>query len=121
MREAPRQQMMTVTGMVGPKIDLSSVLITSELAEWDFARLSTSDPPVRIRVPELTLKERIFIDQLLPRLEKDPVKVQKKLRFLLDKTQNESEEKLRSYLLFQRHYPFWERYPYKGRPSILTQ
>jgi hypothetical protein len=102
-----RQQMMTVTGIVGSKVDLSSVLITSQLTEWEFARLSISDPPVRIRVPELTLKERIFIDQLLPRLEKQPAKVQQRLRFLLDKTRGESEEKLRSYLLFQRHYPFW--------------
>jgi hypothetical protein len=102
-----RQQMMTVTGVVGAKTDLSSVLVTSNLVEWDFARLSISDPPVRIKVPELTLKERIFIDQLLPKLEKEPAKVQQKLRFLLDKTQNDSEEKLRSYLLFHRHYPFW--------------
>jgi len=102
-----RQQMMTVTGIVGSKTDLPSVLVTSQLVDWDFARLSISDPPVRIKVPELTLKERIFIDQLLPRLEKEPATVQRKLRFLLDKTKDESEEKLRSYLLFQRHYPFW--------------
>lgn len=102
-----RQQMMTVTGIVGQETELSSVLLTSRLVEWDFARLSISDPPVRIKVPELTLKERIFIDQLLPKLQKDPAIVQRKLRFLLDKTQAESEEKLRSYLLFKRHYPFW--------------
>lgn len=102
-----RQQMMTVTGIVGRRTDLSSVLIASKAATWDFSRLSWTDPAVRIRVPELTLKERIFINQLLPKLSNDVETVQRRLGFLLDETQGGSEEKLRNYILFQRHYPYW--------------
>jgi len=102
-----RQQMLTVTGIVGEKTKIQSVLAVSGLADWDFSRLSWADPVVRIRVPELTLKERIFINQLLPKLAKNVATVQRRLGFLLDETQAESEEKLRNYVIFQRHYPYW--------------
>lgn len=102
-----RQQMLTVTGMVGRRTDIESVLTVSKLATWDFSRLSWVDPVVRIRVPELTLKERIFINQLLPKLASNVGTVQKRLGFLLDDTMDGSEEKLRNYILFQRHYPYW--------------
>lgn len=102
-----RQQMLTVTGIVGEKTHIAAILNVPQLATWDLNRLSWNDPPVRIRVPELTLKERIFINQLLPKLESDVTSVQRKLGFFLGATQSESEEKLRNYINFQRHYPFW--------------
>jgi hypothetical protein len=102
-----RQQMLTVTGIVGRRTDIASVLTVSKLATWDFSRLSWIDPVVRISVPELTMKERIFINQLLPKLANNVTTVQRRLGFLLDDTQDGSEEKLRNYILFQRHYPFW--------------
>jgi hypothetical protein len=102
-----RQQMLTVTGMVGLKTEIASAVNASQLGSWDFSRLSWSDPPVRIRVPELTLKERIVINQLLPRLEKQAAAVQKRLNFLVDKSKSESEERLANYIDFERHYPFW--------------
>lgn len=101
-----RQQMLTVTGIVGRQTDIENVLTVSNLANWDFSRLSWSDP-VRIRVPELTLKERIFINQLLPKLASNVTAIQRRLGFLLDDTQDGSEEKLRNYIVFQRHYPYW--------------
>jgi len=102
-----RQQMLTVTGVVGQKADLSGVLTVSGFADWDFSRLTWTDPLVRIRVPELTLKERVFINQLLPKLASDVAAVQRRLGFFLDETQSDSEEKLRNYVSFQRHYPYW--------------
>ena len=102
-----RQQMLTVTGIVGQKTDLNGVLTASGFADWHFSRLTWTDPIVRIRVPELTLKERVFINQLLPKLAGDAAAVQKRLGFFLDDTQSESEEKLRNYIVFQRHYPYW--------------
>jgi hypothetical protein len=101
-----RQQMLTITGILGTKTEIANVLAVSQLATWDFSRLTWTDP-VRIQVPELTLKERIFINQLLPKLAKRVPTVQKRLGFLLDDTDAKSEEKLRNYVLFQRHYPFW--------------
>lgn len=102
-----RQQMLTVTGIIGQKTDLNGVLTVSGFADWDFSRLTWNDPIVRIRVPELTLKERVFINQLLPKLANDAAAVQKRLRFFLDETEDASQEKLRNYITFQRHYPYW--------------
>jgi hypothetical protein len=102
-----RQQMLTITGIIGQKTDLNGVLTASGFADWDFSRLTWTDPAVRIRVPELTLKERVFINQLLPKLANDAAVVQKRLGFFLDETENASEEKLRNYITFQRHYPYW--------------
>lgn len=102
-----KQQMLTVTGIVGSKLDISGILTVSKLADWDFGRLSWEDPVVRIRVPELTMKERIFINQLLPKLEADAAAIQKRLGFRLDDDDDESRAKLRDYVTFQRHYPFW--------------
>jgi hypothetical protein len=101
-----RRQMLTLTGILGTKTEIANVLAVSKLAVWDFSRLTWADP-VRIQVPELTLKERIVINQLLPKLAKSVPTVQRRLGFLLDDTQAKSEEKLRNYVLFQRHYPFW--------------
>jgi putative O-methyltransferase len=101
-----RQQMLTATGLVGTKSEIANVLSVSQLARWEFSRLTWSDP-VRIQVPELTLKERIFIDQLLPKFAKKIPAIQKRLGFLIADTKSDSEEKLRNYVSFQRHYPFW--------------
>lgn len=101
-----RQQMLTATGLVGTKTEIETVLSVSQLARWEFSRLNWTDP-VRIQVPELTLKERIFIDQRLPKLAKNIPIIQKRLGFLLADTETESQERLRNYVLFQRHYPFW--------------
>jgi hypothetical protein len=101
-----RQQMLTITGLLATKSDVANVLTSAQLANWEFSRLQWTDP-VRIQVPELTLKERIFLNQLLPKLSSSVPVLQKKLRFLLAETEAESEEKLRNYVLFERHYPFW--------------
>jgi len=103
---ADGQQMLTVTGMIGRRTIIKNVLNTSELATWEFGRLTWSDP-VRIEVPELTLKERIHINQLLPKLTSNVAAIQKKLSFLLDTTESASLRKLENYVSFQKHYPFW--------------
>jgi hypothetical protein len=103
---ADGQQMLTVTGIVGPRTEIANVLAIANLATWDFGRLTWSDP-VRIDVPDLTLKERIIINQNLPRLTSQIPALQKRLGILVDSTAVRSEAKLRNYVLFQRHYPYW--------------
>jgi hypothetical protein len=103
---ADGQQMLTVTGIVGPRTEIANVLAVSKLAPWDFSRLTWSDP-VRIDVPDLTLKERIVINQNLPRLTSQIPALQKRLGIWVDSTAAKSEARLRNYVLFQRHYPYW--------------
>ena len=77
---------------------------TPGLVGWDFTRLVWNDP-VLIEVPELTLKERIHVNQLLPKHENNISFIHRKLGFQMDKVVEESERKLRNYVSFQRHYP----------------
>jgi hypothetical protein len=103
---ADGQQMFTITGILGRRTEVTNVLHSCELATWEFARLTWSDP-VQIQVPELTFKERIFINQLLPKLTDNVATIQKRLRFLIDSTESASARKLQNYVSFQKHYPFW--------------
>jgi hypothetical protein len=103
---ADGQQMLTVTGIVGTRTAIANILAIAKLATWDFSRLTWSDP-VRIDVPDLTLKERIVINQNLPRLTSQIPALQKQLGIWVDGTATKSEARLRSYVLFQRHYPYW--------------
>ena len=101
---ADGQTMLTLTGIVGKRSKLANIVNTPGLVGWDFTRLVWNDP-VLIEVPELTLKERIHVNQLLPKHENNISFIHRKLGFQMDKVVEESERKLRNYVSFQRHYP----------------
>lgn len=101
---ADGQKMLTLTGIVGKRPNLANIVSAHNLATWDFTRLGWDDP-VAIEVPELTIKERIHVNQLLPKYENDIPFIHRKLGFQVDKKTEESERKLRNYVSFQRHYP----------------
>jgi hypothetical protein len=101
---ADGQKMLTLTGIVGKRTSIANVLVAANLATWDFSRLEWINP-VAIEVPELTLKERIHVNQLLPKHEDNIPFIHRKLGFQVDKSLAESARKLRNYVSFQRHYP----------------
>lgn len=101
---ADGQTMLTLTGFVGKRPKLTNVTGHANLVGWDFTRLGWDDPVV-IEVPELTMKERIHVNQLLPRHETNIAFIHRRLGFQVDSSQQESERKLRNYVSFQRHYP----------------
>jgi hypothetical protein len=101
---ADGQRMLTLTGIVGKRANLINILQLPDLLTWTFSRHSWNDP-VEIEVPELTLKERIHVNQLLPEHENNIAFIHRKLGFQVDKKADESERKLRNYVSFQRHYP----------------
>jgi hypothetical protein len=101
---ADGQRMLTLTGIVGRRANIANVLVTPDLVTWNFSRHHWNDP-VAIEVPELTLKERIHVNQLLPKHEDNIAFIHRKLGFQVGKNVNESERKLRNYVSFQRHYP----------------
>lgn len=101
---ADGQTMLTLTGLVGKRPKLANVTGHANLVGWDFTRLGWDDPVV-IEVPELTMKERIHVNQLLPKHENNIAFIHRRLGFQVDSSQQESERKLRNYVSFQRHYP----------------
>jgi hypothetical protein len=103
-----RQQMFTVTGIVGTKAPIDSVIEKTRLAGWHFRNLDWS-PPMLIKVPELTVKERICINQLLPKSKNDLKAIHGGLGFQLHPDEVESENELAQYVTFYRHYPHFGR------------
>jgi hypothetical protein len=101
---ADGQAMITVTGIVGPRPAIENLLQSCRLSVWNYARLSWHSP-VEIEVPELTLKERIHVNQLLPKYQNDAAEIQRKIGIFVDETEEKSLAKLRSYISFYRHYP----------------
>lgn len=101
---ADGQKMLTLTGIVGKRPNLANILNNPNLLGWNFTRLVWNDP-VAIEVPELTMKERIHVNQLLPKHENNIAFIHRKLGFQVDNKTEESERKLRNYVSFQRHYP----------------
>ncbi len=101
---ADGQTMLTITGLVCRRDGVVNTLQVSELATWPYACLD-GERIVDIDVPELTLKERIYVNQLLPKHEEDVAAIQSKLGFLLAETEAESLRKLHNYVYFHKHYP----------------
>ncbi len=101
---ADGQKMLTLTGIVGKRPSLANIVANPNLVGWEFTRFNWNDP-VAIEVPELTLKERIHVNQLLPKHENNIPFIHRKLGFQVDQKLDESERKIRNYVSFQRHYP----------------
>jgi hypothetical protein len=98
--------MLSVTGIVGERPAIEKVLNASKIRKWHFSATSWH-PPKDINVPDLTLKERIIIDQLLPRNQNRLPTIQRRLKFQFVADAKENEETLQQYVDFCRHYPFF--------------
>ena len=103
-----RQEMFTATGIVGVRKDIALILERTPIRKWDFKNLDCS-PPMRISVPELTIKERIHINQILPKYSHDLKAIHKALGFRFDASESVSESMLRMYVSFYHHYPQFGR------------
>jgi hypothetical protein len=99
--------MVTATGIAAPRREIENLLRCS-IVSWPFATLHWKEP-MTIEVPELTIKERIHINQLLPKHQHDPAAIQRQLGFSIDTSVEEGLRKLRNYLLFQKHYPHFAK------------
>ncbi|MGO9585047.1 MAG: O-methyltransferase [Limisphaerales bacterium] len=101
-------QMLVVTGLLAPKADCDAVISASGLNVWPYFPQNWTD--VRfINMPELTLKERIHINQLLPREAGNAQQIQNTLGFQVDELPDISLDKIRNYTEFYRHFPQFGR------------
>ncbi len=100
-------QMLTVTGILDELAAGDTAINQAGLADWQYFATGWSDLR-RINMPELTVKERIHINQLLPGTS-DPVAIQDKLGFQVDERAEVSLDKFRNYAEFYRHFPQFVR------------
>lgn len=102
---ADGQTMVTISGIILDKSKHGKFLEETEIQQW---ALSTTDwsAPTSINIPDLTIRERLFIDQLLPDLK--PHEIQEQLGFMFGK-ENESLEMLETYIMFYRQSPYFSK------------
>ena len=100
-------QMLTVTGILDETGAIDAALSQTVLAEWQYFAKDWNDLR-RINMPELTVKERIHINQLLPGTS-EAAAIQDKLGFQVDERAEVSLDKLRNYAEFYRHFPQFVR------------
>lgn len=100
-------QMLTVTGILDAAAATEVVVAQAGLANWQYFAKNWSDLR-RINMPELTVKERIHINQLLPGTS-EAAAIQEKLGFQVDERAEVSLDKLRNYAEFYLHFPQFVR------------
>lgn len=100
------QQMLTLTGIVINRANENTLIQSLGLDSWEFT-LSDWYSPQLIDLPDLTLKERLVLDSMLPCDNVDLIINQLSIQF--DEDFNKSREKIMNYLRYYRHYPFFTR------------
>jgi hypothetical protein len=102
LRYADGQQMLSITGVILPRSDLESFVDATQIERWEFYS-RTWDDIEHVEVPYLTLRERMSLDQLLPKSEPDEILQRISVPVAEDET--EALNILRAYKRFYRFYP----------------
>lgn len=102
-------QMLTFTGTIIEKGEEESFIEKTGLNQWEFF-LKNINEPHRIDIPDLTLRERLEIDSLLPNNDVEVIsKRLLELKVQFDESQEKSKSKLESYIKYYRHSPFFSK------------
>ncbi|MBD2603332.1 hypothetical protein H6G81_02010 [Scytonema hofmannii FACHB-248] len=99
-------EMLTVTGIILEKEQEIIFFDKTNIKQWELSNTNWGKPQ-RINVPNLTVKERLYIDALLPNSEAEAI--QENLGFLFDKNDKLSLEMLKTYVMFYRQCPFFSK------------
>lgn len=101
------QQMLTVTAIILESIDQDKFLSETRLSHWPFLCQSWTD--VRfIGVPQLSAKERMHIEALLPD-EVNTDNILKSLGYYIGETRPEGERLMTNFIDYYRQYPWYSR------------
>jgi len=99
-------QMLTVSGILLERSERATFVRDCALRQFKLATLGWGDYK-KIMLPALTARERLFIDQHLPRSGERTI--QRRLNFWFDPDENVSLAILKSYIQFYRQYPNFHR------------
>ncbi|MBE2167740.1 MULTISPECIES: O-methyltransferase [unclassified Cobetia] len=99
-------RMVTVSGVLVSSEEKSCLLSDRVFGMWPFL-YDKNDSILDVRVPVLSLKERLEIDATMP--SDDAAAVQSQLGFLFDSSEEKSLNMIESYLKFYRQYPHFSR------------
>jgi hypothetical protein len=104
--------MLTLTGIVLPDAAAPAFLRDSGIGRWRLSTKRWGTPrtePIEIAVPEMSLRERLFIDKQLP-IRGTPRALMKRLGFHLGgQVDEDTINALRSYSTFYRYFPYFSK------------
>jgi hypothetical protein len=103
---ADGQTMLTVTGIILENSQADLFFSGTDLKNWELVNTDWRKPRP-IDIPDLTIRERLYIDQLLP--DSNEQDIQNGLGFLFGKHESQSLEMLRNYIIFYRQFPYFSR------------
>ena len=98
-------QMLTVTGILIPQAEEETFLSASSFDKWDLSTLTWGEVK-RIRVPELTIKERVFIESSFP---KGRDMIHEEMKFAFDEDEGTSLAYLGDFIRYYRYYPYFSK------------
>jgi hypothetical protein len=100
---ADGQQMMTLTGIILDEESIEDFFTKTSLKEWELKNTNWSTP-CSINIPDLTIRERLKINQLLP--DSTPEQIEAVLGFKFDEN---SLEMIKIYAIFYRQSPYFSK------------
>lgn len=105
---ADGQIMLTLTGIILPDDDttIKKFFLETSIDKWSLSNLNWEKPKT-ISVPQLSLKERILVDEMLP--EADAATIQAKLKYIVGEDEKSSIEGIENYIRYYRHLPLFSR------------
>jgi len=103
---ADGQKMLTFTGIILALDETQEFFKKTEIKKWELSVIK-DDKPLPINVPELSIKERMLLDSLLPKYSAETI--QKRLKFLVGKNSEASLEGLRNYVRYYKQYPYFSK------------
>lgn len=101
-------RMLTVTGILGSRDEIDGVVERAGLNEWEYSWLRNQET-LRIDLPELSMIERLRLNQLLPAKSENVEKIHKSFGFFMSEEEEVSGALIASYIKFARHYPQFAR------------
>lgn len=99
-------QMLSVAGIVVQKEKAN--LVRSHFEDWEFKNLDW-EPPKQIKLPALSLKERLKLEEHLPICASTKKSLTDLLGYIIENDLIESEDSLRQYDRFCRYYPVFAK------------
>lgn len=103
---ADGQQMLTFSGIILHRDEAQKFLAETEIRKWNLSVLG-KDVPLPIRIPELSVKERMLFDSLLPKNTAE--RIQRKLNYLIAEKDAESLESIENYIRYYKQYPYFSK------------
>lgn len=98
--------MLTVTGIILKSTQICDFLKQTDIETWELSNTKWGKPR-QIDIPNFTIKERLYIDSLLP--NKTATEIQEELDLLFDETKNKTIAMLENYILFYRQSPYFSK------------